>query len=407
MINYRAEILDSWVRSEPSARDLAALLGLTTPVTLLEIVNRLKQVESISLDKDIHTADGSALNGRVAFELRSNGTYVFSGHMRATGLPSYHYGVQGWVTSGDGTVVAAQQTGNVFGTDTPGQQQHNWSEPGTNAGVKQHWRSLRAGAGIGYKLHAEIGGVLGGALDVLTFAVKGLAANLVLGPTGWIMLIGNELAGMDAQIGAPNTLAGIVAAGTTLLIVGPFGLVPAIVAGAVAVSLADVKHRAMYGWERTFVDRVFQGQIDYNRIVLTNMTRDGGRKFAIPSVGNTILVNLGDAFDNPTAYQAPNTRYTRPGELFIHELTHAWQISHGSIVDLICGLSENYDYFRGTDRTADTSWQSRSWNGFNNEQQAGIVDDWYADHSSDLTGFAALNDPAYRFIRDHIRTGIN
>lgn len=407
MINYRAEIVNSWVGTAPSTRDLAALLGLATPVTVREIVKRLQQVEAIFLDKLVHTNDSTPINGRVAFEIRSNGTSVFSGHMRATGFTSYHYGIQAWVASGDGTVVAAQHTGNVFGTDTPGPRQRNWTQPGVNPGIKQHWRSLRAGAGIGYNLHAEIGGVLGGAVDVLAFAVKGIAANLVLGPSGWIVLIGNELAGMDAQIGSPNVLAGILAAGGMLLIVGPFGLVPAIVAGVVAVSIADVRHRAMHPWERDFAYRVFQGRINYNRIVLTNMTHSGGTKFTIPSIGNTILVNMGDeAFDNPIVYAQPNSSYSKPGALFIHELTHAWQISHNSIVDLICGLSQNYTYFQGN-RTTDRSWQSRSWNGFNNEQQASIVDDWYEAHLADLNGFDALNDPAYRFIRDNIRTGIN
>jgi hypothetical protein len=406
MINYRAEIVDSWVQTAPSTRDLAALLGLTPPVTLRDIVDRLHYVESISLDKLIHTDDDAAINGRVAFVLRSDGTSVFSGHMRATGFPSYHYGVQAWAASGDGIIVAAQHTGNVFGSDTPGDRQRNWSQPGTNLAIKQHWRSLRGGAGIGYNLHADIGGVLGGALDVLTFAIKGVIAYVAIGPYGWVLLVGNELAGMDAQIGAPSTLAGVLVAGGILLIVGPYGLVPAIVAGVAVAALVDVRHRPMHQWERDFADTVFGGQLDYDRIVLTNMTRDGGRAFTMPSVANSILVNLGDALDNPTTFARPNSLYTRPGELFIHELTHAWQIEHDSIVDLICGLSETYEYFSGN-RIDDRSWQGRSWDGFNNEQQASIVDDWYGDHQPDLGTFAALNDPAYRFIRDHIRTGTN
>jgi hypothetical protein len=408
MTNYRAEILSSWVRTAPSSRDLAALLGLAPPVTLQDIVKRLRQVETIFVDKNIHTSDSTPINGRVAFELKSDGNYVFSGHMRATGFTSYHYGVQGWASAADGIVVGAQKTGEVFGTDTPGPEQQNWSEPGVNPGITQHWRSLRAGTGIGYHLQAEIGGVLGTAVDILQFAVKGIAANLVLGPYGWVMLIGNELAGMDAQIGSPDVLAGILVAGGTLLIVGPFGLVPAIVAGVATVSLADVRHRSMHQFERDFADRVFKGRIDYNRIVLTNLTRDGGRKFTIPSIGNSILVNMGDAaFDNPTTFaDSAMSRYPEPGAVFIHELTHAWQISHKSIVDLVCGLSENYDYFSGN-RITDLSWQSRSWNGFNNEQQAGIVDDWYGTFRADLNATDALRDPAFRFIRDNIRAGIN
>lgn len=408
MKNYREEIVRSWVKSAPSARGLASLLHLTTPITLREIVNRLHQLETVSVQRAIHTSDGSALNGHVAFELRSDGTYVFSGHVRATGFPSYKYAVQGWVTGADGTVVAAQQRGRVFGTDTPGDRQQDWSQPGANPGVREHWRSLRSGAQLGYRLDAHVAGVLGGAADVLSFAVKGLAANLVLGPYGWVLLIGNELAGMDAQLGAPSVLAGVIVGGGTLLIVGPFGLVPAVVAGAIAVAVTNVKHRKMTQAERDFADTVFAGTIDYNRVVITNMTHSNGRRFTIPSVGNTILVNMGDeSFDNPVAFANPGTRYPQPGSLFIHELVHAWQISQGSIVDLICGLSENYDYFSGPSRLADRSWPPRRWSGFNNEQQAGIVDDWYGDHRQNLGSVAALNDPAYRFIRDHIRVGVN
>ena len=93
--------------------------------------------------------------------------------------------------------------------------------------------------------------------------------------------------------------------------------------------------------------------------------------------------------------------------MFIHELTHAWQISHDSVVDLICGLSSTYGYFQGATRLGDPSWQSRSWRGFNNEQQASIVDDWFEAHFTDVESPEALRDPAFRFIRDNIRSGVN
>ncbi len=407
MLNYRAEILNSWVQTAPSTRELSGLLGLATPVTLREIVDRIRQIETISVNSPVHTNDSAPINGHVAFELRSNGDFIFSGHMRATGSFSYHYGVQAWATSGDGIIVASQQTGNVFGTDTPGDRQHNWSEAGINPSIKQHWRSLRTGTGIGYNLHAEIGGVLSGALDVLKFAVQGLAANIVVGPYGWVVLIGNKLIGMDKQISSPDILAGILVAGGTLLIVGPFGLVPAIVAGAVAASLLDVRHRAMYTWERDFAYSVFKDKIDYDRIVITNMSKEGGTKFTIPSIGNSILLNMGDeAFDSPITYSGGD--YPSPGQVFVHELTHAWQICHNSIVDVICGISHNYDYFEGVSRIdSSPSWAARSWKGFNNEQQAHIVDDWYQDHYDDVNSYGAINDPAFHFIRDNIRAGIN
>lgn len=408
MINYRAEIKDSWVQTAPSVRELAALLDMSTPVGLRDIIERLHMVETVFADREIHTDDDAAINGRVAFELRSDGSYVFSGHMRATGATSYHYGVQAWVATSDGTAIAALQTGDVYGTDTPGDRQDNWSQPGDNPGIKLHWRSLRANRSVGYNMQAELDGVLGSAVDVLEFVLKGVAANMVLGHVGWLLLIGNELAGLDAEIGAPGTLGGVFVAGDTLMILGPFGLVPAIVAGAAIAELINVRHRKMESWERDFANTVFKNKIDYDRVILTNMTHGNNKKFAIPSVGSTILVNLGDAaLDNPTTYK--DEFYPESGSLFIHELTHAWQISHNSIVDLISGLSDNYAYFQGI-RTEDTSWHARSWAGFNNEQQASIVDDWYGIYTTNnnaLNSFNALNDPAFRFIRDHIWTGIN
>ena len=204
MTNYREEIVHSWAKSEPSARALAALLGLGTPVTLRQIVDRLRQVETMFVQTDINTDDDTPINGHAALELRSDGSYVFSGHMRATGFPSYHYAVQAWASSGEGTVIAAQENGRVFGTDTPGPRQRNWTQPGVNAGIGEHWRALRASHTMGYHLRAEIGGVLGGAIDVLKFAVEGIAANALIGPAGWYVLIGNELAGMDSQIASPT-----------------------------------------------------------------------------------------------------------------------------------------------------------------------------------------------------------
>jgi hypothetical protein len=65
-------------------------------------------------------------------------------------------------------------------------------------------------------------------------------------------------------------------------------------------------------------------------------------------------------------------------------------------------LNKRFDPF-----AVDRSWQSRAWNGFNNEQQATIVNEWFRLYSTDLNSFEALNDPAFHFIRDNIRAGVN
>ena len=76
------------------------------------------------------------------------------------------------------------------------------------------------------------------------------------------------------------------------------------VAAGVTVELA-LKHRKLTDRpeEVDFANRVFQGTLPVDRIVLTNMLGIGGRPFTIPSVGNTILVNLGEGFDDPVHYE--------------------------------------------------------------------------------------------------------
>ena len=84
MLSYRKEIKDSWVRSEPSSRSLAALLGMTTPTTLRDIVDRLHFVETIVRESNIDTDDDAAISGYVKMELHSDGTFRFSGHMMSS-----------------------------------------------------------------------------------------------------------------------------------------------------------------------------------------------------------------------------------------------------------------------------------------------------------------------------------
>lgn len=426
MTSIRNEILNSWVHRAPSMRDLAGLLGLPAPIGLRDILARLRVVETVRVGRNAETPEGFPLGGRADIVLRSDGSYEFSGHMRATGLTSYHYGLQVWVESGGQAVIAAQKMGNVYGSDTPfADREQGWAETGVNRGIATHWRALRQDAGLGYRIDASIGGVLGSAKDVLSFALNGLLLGAVLGPAGWLVLIGSELGDMDAKLGAPDTLAGILVGAGTFYLVGPFGLLPAIVAGAATVALADVRHRPMEQFERDFADRVFRGKIDYDKVILTNLSRDNGRKFTIPSVGGAILVNLDDAYDAPVKYSGGN--YPEPGAVFIHELAHAWQIKNNTLDGVISGLSDSYSYFDGIDRTVDKSWAGRSFRAFDNEQQAHIVDDWYGafvrreettegdfhyvldEHGLPITyldGADALNDPAYPFIRDNIRAGV-
>jgi len=392
-----------------------------TGTALLRALDRIAAAaETVDLSASVVTPPGTPLGGSIQFTLHGDGSYKIDGHVRATGWTSYKYRLAAIVRSQSGNVVIAQKTGEVHGTDTPGDREDKWQESDASIYVQAYWPELRSGATLGYHLDYDLAGTTGVVLEALRFLADYLVAGQLLGPAGAIFMVGHELSGdLGLRLGTPGVAAGIAVASGTVLVFGPGVMLPAVVAGVVAGNVvdADIHARSMTDAERQMADRVFGGSIPYDRIILTNLTRDGNRKFTIPSFDNSILVNLGEAMEvpgGPSAFADPamNTRYPNPGQVFIHELTHAWQIALNSFLPgLICSAAfgdRTYDYFdpnRG--RLVDTAWTSRSWSAFTPEQQAQIVDDWYGAYYADLNSPAALSDPAYRFIQNQIRARRN
>jgi hypothetical protein len=396
----------------PLVISYSAFNGAQTGKLMIALRILPASIESIDVRAPVVTPEGFPLGGWVQFTLRSDGSYAFSGAMRATGLPSYHFGLQAYVNCADGVVIAGQETGHAYGTDTPGDREHAWSNPGTSSGIKDHWRSIRSNARIGYRLDADIGGVLGVGWDIAKLVVEALAAAVLLPGIGVIIFVGPQLgAAVGIRVATPDNLAGFAVAAGMIFVLGPGMMVPSIVAGVAVATLLDIKHRSMTDEERQFASKVFLDRIPFDRVTLTNLSHGGGRKYTIPSIDGSILVNLNDAYDDPVHYvdATPGSDYSQPGAVFIHELTHAWQIANTSFVPgLICDMSNNYSYHVGTTedgRLVDRSWALLPWTGFNLEQQAHIVDDWYGKWYQDLNGFGATNDPAFHFIQDNIRAG--
>lgn len=88
-------------------------------------------------------------------------------------------------------------------------------------------------------------------------------------------------------------------------------------------------------------------------------------------------------------------------DVFIHELVHVWQgYNYGTpfayVVDSV--LSQFFHDLRGTN--AYTAVPGSEWWEYNVEQQAALVQEWYA------RGLVqADTDPRWRYVRDHIRPG--
>ena len=130
--------------------------------------------------------------------------------------------------------------------------------------------------------------------------------------------------------------------------------------------------------ERAFAACVFGNSLPANdRIILTNLVGIGSRPFTLPNVIGQIIVNIGSAYDDPIGY---SYKGQQPGELFIHELTHAWQIGHSSFKPgFICeGTWEQLQNSFGGD-IYNPDGKGPKWGDFTNEQQAVVVERWYAE----------------------------
>ena len=374
--------------------------------------------DSRSFSQPIVTPPGVPLGGLAQFVVNNDGTGRFRGFMEATGAFSYHFGVRAALRSANGRIaMLAQKTGAVYGVFEPGDSRADWDEPITSGFVGDAWSEIRTASFVASKSY-ELGGALGGAVELLGDVAQFLVGTPLLSaivPGGAalaaIVLVGSELGGISGlHVVGPGGLVGLTAAGASLFLVGPQALVPVFVAGA-AVGSAAVKRRPLRASEMALAREVFHDTLPLERIVLTNLSADKGQEFTAPNIDGGILVNMGpEGFDDALTHTRPKDGYTVGGQILIHELVHAWQLSRGGIlVDFFwralidrLGGSESYRY-----GPPGTPWRALSL-----EAQGSLVDNWFAGTNAKAldTGFARKakreDDPYFGYIASVIRMGM-
>lgn len=416
MKSLREAIKKSWLPAMQVVRDdLASSIGLGIPLSLTELTRHFNQPEVRSLQGDL---DADALHGAVEFIMRSDGTYTFRGHLRATGFPSFAYKVQASVRCAAGVVIVVEASGRVFGTDTPGDRERNWNENGASEAIRLYWTSLRLDPRLETDLQKNLSGVTGALVDVAKTVIETYVAAQFAGTVGAVIVLGGELsAATGVTVPNPHILAGVAVGSAVLLVFGPSAIIPALVAGTATALLTDIQFRPMNKGEIALAFQVFKGTLPIDRILITNLfnpthTEAGflAREFTMPGIGDgKILVNMGDNFEH-TLEPDVNTRvrgatYQGKGQVLIHELTHAWQIHHNTFLPgLLCKAltSSNYKF----DKQKVHEHASFSMPPLDDlESQAAIIDSWFGNFQNALDEFQAINDDRFFYVSQHIRTG--
>ena len=105
MKSLRQAIQQSWIPEMKIVnRDVGIALKLPQPLSLTDFTRFFDKPETLVFRQPI---DSDALHGNVECILRSDGSYTFRGHMRATGFPSFAYKIQVFVRS-VGVMIASK-----------------------------------------------------------------------------------------------------------------------------------------------------------------------------------------------------------------------------------------------------------------------------------------------------------
>ncbi len=152
--------------------------------------------------------------------------------------------------------------------------------------------------------------------------------------------------------------------------------------------------------EKDLARKVFEETLPYGAIYLSNGLGLQQRAYTIPHPLHlgAYVIHIGpDAFPNATDSSVVMLGQTVDA-VFIHELTHVWQGSNRRhAFDYI--FDSVYNQIRFGSHAYDLNQDdvgTKSWGKFNAEQQAMIVENWYAAGMSE-------SDAAFTYIKNNIR----
>ncbi|MBX7225290.1 MAG: hypothetical protein K1X55_04620 [Chitinophagales bacterium] len=372
-----------------------------------------KILNSITLRHNIVTRGIDAFGGWVEVTINRDGNIRFKGHCHNSGFESYNFNIRTIVHSDAPIVLAMQKSGYIEGTIHPGlfdapRRDFEWDETTFNPNVQAHFDHIIKNIKMDV-YSADSGDISGIFEDITNFVIKWIAGSVLINPlTGLIIFVGIEIGSIATGAGFAG---GARVIENILWCAGPFGTLYAIAADGIA-KLGE-NERELTDYEYNFANsNIFKGTLPAKQdLILTDTIGGNDRAFTMPRFDGKITINMGeDGFRDPINYRLNSG--TQKGQIFIHELTHAWQIKNSNwglalmasaLASKICEIGGGDPYDFGTDT-------NKPFGDFNLEQQAHIVDEWFASCAKDSNGNIDeskdyTKSPWYHYIEGNIRVG--
>jgi hypothetical protein len=174
--------------------------------------------------------------------------------------------------------------------------------------------------------------------------------------------------------------------------------------------------RTLLASEQALADQVFEGQVPYDKVRITDTLGLGGGFYTMRQNNGTYLIHVGkDLFDDltkPDGFHIADSRGTPVlgrAPVLIHELTHVWQGRHWPFATEYELDSFWHQAVHFCNRDAAYAYKTGGkWSHYTAEQQAMIVQDWFTGTGGDDS--SVPQDPSsnlFHYIKDHIQTGQN
>jgi hypothetical protein len=366
---------------------------------------RYRVVGSKSFAGRITSGGLAALGGWLDVTISEDGRTRWRGHAHDSGADGYDFGVTAILRSAGGRALAFAHQGHVGGTFTSGSRNHDWDDqyPAQAIVAAQYGDFERGSAEFTTNYSSDFGSAAESTLSFLGRWVLG--SNPIGAGVGLVIFIGVEAGSL---ISTGSLVPGARVAEGVLWLAGPSNTLLALAAEGIASAGSRTRELSdeEYNWAN---NEVFAGSLPpRDRIVLTDTIGGGNRAFTFPRFDGKITLNMGpEAFADPRQYHVANGR-RKVGEVFIHELVHAWQIAHTPMdLSLMADALASKVCEAAGDNPYHYDGPGAAYGSFNLEQQAQIISDWFAGNP--VAGQSPtpkdMASPYFRYVLTNIRTG--